>query len=304
MRPFLLLLLTWLLLLPDPAGALDINAVTPNRGEPGTLITVSGGPFSERIRVVLGDRQVPIRDLGSRILRFPLPELPPGDYALVLQDGGKQTTPPRFVEILEPTPVISGIDPRNVDACGTSSDQTIRVHGRHFLPGASLLLDGVTVATDFRDSGTLEFRIPSTLKAGVHGVQVRNPGGKASLPRSLWVNDIPVLESVERGEDYVNHYEIILRGKNFYYNSILTISQPDSDLPNIAHRPLTLNAYRREEFGDSGSAFQPTPDRLLYVDCQTMVYQRYPSSNQDKRLIFQITNPDGKQSEPMEVFLP
>ncbi|TYO99671.1 IPT/TIG domain-containing protein [Geothermobacter ehrlichii] len=304
MRPFLFLLFAWLMLLPGNVSALDITSVAPNQGEPGTLVTVSGGPFTEDTRVFLGDRQVPVRDLGPRILHFLLPELPPGDYALSLEDGSEKTGQSRFVEILEPTPVITEITPRNVDACGTSADQTIRVRGKHFLPGASLLFDGVVVAMDLRDSGTLEFRIPSTLKAGVYGVQVRNPGGNASLPRSLWVNDIPVLNSVERGEDYVNHYKIILRGKNFYYNSILTVSQPDSSLPNIAHRPLTLHAHRRDNPGRSGSAFQPVPGRLLYVDCQTMIYQRYPSSNQDKRLIFQITNPDGKQSEPMEVFLP
>lgn len=43
--------------------------------------------------------------------------------------------------------------------------------------------------------------------------------------------------SIERGDDFVSHYEVIVRGNNFF-NSILTVSQAGDAISNLRHRPL------------------------------------------------------------------
>jgi len=292
-----------LILLPVFAAAFEISSIAPSRGEPGTEITVTGGPFSRLTRVRLGEKTVPVHDVNSRILRFFLPDVQPGEYVLSLEHVGEEISLTQFIEILEPTPLIGNISPRNIDACGTAEEQSVQVDGRFFLDGASLLFDGVSVPMERVDSGQIRFFIPSTMRSGVHGIQVRNSSGKTSLPHSLWVNDIPSIDSIERGEDYVNHFEIIIHGRNFYFNSILSVTQPNSRAPESDHRSRIIYSDARG-FGSNPGSVQQTSDRLVFRDCRTLIYERYPSSSQVRDLFFQVINPDGKKSEPFGISLP
>lgn len=283
--------------------ALELTSVSPNRGIPGTLVTVTGGPFSNRSQVFLGSQQVKLVELTPRALVFEVPPLQPGTYSLSSAEGEEAAGQTYAFEVLEPTPLISSISPRNIDACSDTLSRRIIVEGNNFLPGAALLFNGSAVPLQSRNSSHLEFELPPGIRAGVYGVQVRNLGGAFSLPESLWVNDIPAIFSVERGEDYFNHYEVIIRGKNFYYNSHLTVSQPESVLSELAHRPRTLRAHE-ENLGWTSNLTPPQSDRLLYRDCQTLIYDRYPPSYQETDLVLQVINPDGKKTEPFAVFLP
>ena len=68
-------------------------------------------------------------------------------------------------------------------------------------------------------------------------------------------------------------------------------------------RQLTYYAHR----GAPGLAQGAPPAqgaRLQYSDCRTLVYQRFPSNFQDKELILQVINPDGKKTAPYVVTLP
>lgn len=77
---------------------------------------------------------------------------------------------------------------------------------------------------------------------------------------------IPGLSCIEQGADFVNKYEVIIRGEIFY-NSTPLVSQPGSDLPNVVHRPLTLEAYQENLALSSASSSQA--DRLPFRDSQT-----------------------------------
>jgi hypothetical protein len=282
---------------------LELTSVSPNRGVPGTPVRVTGGPFSSGAQVFFGAQLAATVDVRAGALTVIVPPLQPGSYALSVQDGNEAAWQSYTFEVLEPSPLISSISPRNIDACSDSGERRILVEGRHFLPGSALLLDGAAVAVRDRGRSRLEFDLPRGLQAGVYGVQVRNPGGASSLPHSLWVNNIPEIFQVELGNEYVNHYEVIIRGRNFYYNSTLTVSQPGSVLPDLAHRPLTLHAHE-ENLGLVPNVSPPQSDRLIYRDCQTLIYYRYPPSTQENELVLQVINPDGKNSEPFSVSLP
>jgi hypothetical protein len=158
------------------------------------------------------------------------------------------------------------------------------------------------VASRTIDATSLQFRLPE-MPAGVYGVQVRNTDGAASLPHSLWINSLPEISTVERGGDYVNNYEMIIRGKNFFYNSILMVREPENSTFGRDYRQL---AFRAGQDGSTGYGnFQAMPgEQLTYRDCTTLIYQRYPLDMQDKDLILQVINPDGKKTDPFPVTLP
>jgi hypothetical protein len=297
----LLLLVIGLLLASTDGLALEITSVAPSRAAPVTLVVLSGGPFSSQSRIFLGEQLVPASRVEPGRLEFVVPEIPAGSYSLTVQDDAAIAMQPFLFEVLALPPQIASVVPDNLDTCADVVERLVHIEGRNFLPGAVVLLNGKSVASRFIDSGNLEFYF-SELPAGVYGVEVRNPDGSASLPQSLWVNSIPEITSIERDKGFVNHYDIIIRGKNFFYNSILVVREPET----LIGRPFRLLAFHATRGGaaSSGDNLAARFDQLEYRDCRMLVYQRYPLDMQDKELVFQVINPDGKKTGPYSVTLP
>lgn len=299
------LLLTALLILQltaVPVPALEITSVAPVRAAPGTRVFLTGGVFSPQSRIYLGEQFVAPENLLPRQVEFIVPTLPAGIYSLTVQDDAASAVQPFNFEVLVSRPQIVGVEPDNLDVCTDESERLVRVAGSNLHPQTLLLLGGNAVNSRTIDAGTLEFRLPE-LPAGVYGIEVRNPDGAASLPHSLWINSVPEITGVEKGGDFVNNYEVVVRGKNFFYTSILVVQEPDAAAGATGTRQLTFYAHRGAPGMVSGN-MGPASDQLRYVDCRTLVYQRYPGNFQDKELTFQVINPDGKKTTPYTVTLP
>lgn len=298
-----LLLATITLLLQFPAQALELISVTPSKAEPEALVTLSGGPFTKQSQILFGAEKLRPYSIGTGQLTFIVPALPAGKYALRVSQAGQLAQQTYKFEVLEPIPRITGVTPSNIDACFDAFEQTIQVEGRGFLPDTMVLFNGSTADKRVTAPNKLEFTLVPGLRAGVYGVQLKNPSGTTSLPHSVWVNDIPTIYSVERGEDFVNHYEVVIKGGNFYFDSILSVTEPESEPSERRHQPLILHAHET-----AARALSHPRDlkagRIIYRDCRTLVYHRYPTSFQEKELILQVINPDGKKTAPFTTSMP
>lgn len=302
MRSFILFSIATLLASATTGLALEITAVSPNRGAPASRVVLSGGPFSPQSRIYLGEQFVAATQVLPNQMVFTVPPLPPGSYSLTVQSDEDVAIQAFTFEILAAQPQIVAVTPNNLDFCADEAERLVLVEGRGFLPGALILLNGNAVSGRIVDDGRLEFRLPE-LPAGVYGVEVRNPDGSSSIPHSLWINSVPEIASIERGDDFVNHYEIIVHGKNFFFNSILVVREPENTTVGKNFRQLTFHAGQGDPGGRRSIQAQPG-EKLLYNDCRTLVYQRYPSTPQDKELTLQVINPDGKKTEPYTATLP
>ena len=291
------------LVLASTSGlALEITSVAPSRAMPATRVILTGGIFAPQVRIYLGEQLVPpIQVLPSQLV-FIVPPLPPGSYSLTVQDEVDTAVQPLNFEVLAPHPLITAVEPGILDVCGDETERLIRVEGENFRPETVLLLNGNAVSSRVLDIGTMEFRLPE-LPAGVYGVEAHNPDGNASLPHSLWVNSVPEITGIERGDDFVNHYEVIIHGKNFFFNSILVVREPDTLSGGNGYRQMTYYAHRTAPTLTQGTLSAPG-EMLQYNDCRTLLYLRYPSSFQDKELLLQVINPDGKKTRPYAVTLP
>ena len=281
--------------------ALEITSVAPNLGAPGTVVILSGGPFSSKSRIFLGEQPVPASRTSPTRLEFAVPLLPAGSYSLTVQEDADTAVEPFFFEVLARTPQITAVIPDNVDYCADAGTRQVQIVGEHFLPGTVVMLNGSAVSSRLLDSGHLEFSFPE-LPAGVYGIEVRNTDGATSLPHSLWINSIPEIVSVERGEEFVNHYDMLIHGHNFFYNSILVVREPSGPIASSDFRQRTIHATRGTQL-PSGTDLKRF-DQLLYLDCGTLVYQRYPLDMLNKDLVLQIINPDGQKTAPYHVTLP
>jgi len=293
-----------MLLAAGPSLALEVVSLAPTRGAPGTLVEVGGGPFSMATEVFLGEQYVPPLRVAEGSLEFTVPYLTPGNYLLTVQDGTEIAAQNYSFEVMAPTPQISGLDPQNLDVCRPGPEVPLQVAGRNFLAGAVVLIDDVVVPTTVVDDTRLEARLQGLRQPGVYGVKVRNPDGAASLPHSLWVDSIPEIISVEQGAEFVNYYEVVIHGKNFLAGSRLVVREPEDSTIGQAWRQFSFAARPdRGGFG-GGNTIAPQRDRLVYVDCRTLIYYRYPNISQEKELELTVINPEGHKTDPYSVSLP
>jgi len=298
--PFLLLIA--LLSASTATLALEITSVAPTRATPATRVILTGGPFTLESRIFLGEQFVAATRVLSAQLEFTVPPMPPGSYSLTVQDDIDTAIQPFTFEVLAPQPHVAAVVPDNLDFCADQAERLVLVEGSNFVPDSIVQLNGNAISSRVVNAGSLEFRLPE-MPAGVYGVVVRNPDGATSLPHSLWINSVPEIDSVERGDDAVNHYEVIIRGKNFFYNSILVVKEPENTSVGKSVRQLAFHAAQSTA-GSGQSLLPASGEKLLYGDCRTLLYQRYPTSLQDKELTLQVINPDGKKTEPYLVTLP
>jgi hypothetical protein len=80
------------------------------------------------------------------------------------------------------------------------------------------------------------------------------------------------------------------------------VREPSGPIPVSDSRQRTIHATRGT-LPPSGTDLKRF-DQLLYLDCGTLVYQRYPFDMQNKDLVLQIINPDGQKTAPHHVTLP
>jgi hypothetical protein len=287
-------------LITGQALALEITSLAPVRGTPGTQVGISGGPFSLQTQPFLGENYVAPRIISENHMNFTVPNLPPGNYALTVQDNTMVAAQTYQFEVMFPTPQVTKINPSILDACSIDPLNQLQINGRNFRQGAVLLVNDRVVPSRFINATTIEAKLPKFQKPGVYGVSVSNRDGATSLPHSLWVNSTPEINSVERGADFVNHYEVIIHGKNFQFDSTLVVKEPeDSTLGQTYQRLSSLSP----KSAASQVNVSPQGNRLTYVDCQTLIYYRYRTS-QTKELGLQVFNSDGRKSDQYSVDLP
>lgn len=291
-----------LTLIPATLQALEITSVSPGLVSPGDAVTVAGGPFTLEARVVLGNRAIQPTAVSEGRLIFTVPPLEEGEYALQVRDGG-EISPQSFVlRIAAADPLIDSLIPSNIDVCASEGEREVAVNGRHFQPGATLLLEGNTIASSRLSSESISFT-PPALAAGVYGIQVANPGGGQSVPHSLYVNDVPEILNVYIGEESVTYYQLVIEGKNFFFNSTLLINEYPVGFFDQPPQQRVI----RQQSATSDPDKLPSPsqsDNFRFVDCGILIYNRYPYTTQPKNISLKVINPDGKTSSTWDLSVP
>ncbi len=94
----------------------------------------------------------------------------------------------------------------------------------------------------------------------------------------------PEIGQVTVGTEYVNYYELIITGRNFSQNSSVYVDGI--------------------QIGGRGGQDLTDREKLLYVDCTKMIYQRHPYSSVKKDFRLQIINSGGEGSQVITVSAP
>ncbi len=289
---------------PKPAGPkeekgspLNVLSIIPAQGEAGTSVILSGTGFTEKTSAFLGTQEIPTQLLGPKQLTFDIPKLPPGLYALFLKREDGTTSKTYNFALLPQKPVVTSLSPEKIDACATGRDRDVNVSGHNFLEKSQVLFDGAAIRTRFLSSDSLSFNVPQ-IPAGLHQVQVRNPEETSSGVLGLLIDAKPEIETISQGEEFVNYYNLIINGKNFQQGSALVIMEERSMEQMGSQLPMDVKRLY------SGSANSTERERLIFLNCNRMIYQRYPYSTVLKNIRIQVVNPNGEDSSVMSISAP
>lgn len=277
---------------------ITILSIIPAQGEPATSVTLSGSGFTDKTTAFLGNTGAPTEVLGPKQLTFDIPNLPPGLYALYLRRGDGTTSRTYNFTLLPPKPEIYALSPDTMYACSADRDREVVITGRNFQGKSQMIFDGAAIRGKFISPETFSFTVPR-IGAGLHQLQIRNAEGTLSGAQGLLIDSRPEIDSVTAGEEYVNYYNMVIGGRNFQQDSTVIISEErDLELTGMQQPVIDVKRLR------SGTANATEKERVIFVNCGQLIYQRYPYSTTLKNFRVQVINPGGEESSVVQVSAP
>lgn len=265
-------------------AAPTILSIVPAQGEPGSKVSIFGSGFGPSSSVFLGTVEVTATMLDGRQIDFTIPQLDAGLYALYVKRSDGTSGRVYNFTVQAQRPVLASLSPDRVSACAQGGEREVAARGRNFTAGSMLLFDGAVIPSRLVSPEEVVFSVPQAA-GGQHQVVIRNDqGDNASLPRALAVESRPEISQVSVGSEYVNYYELNIYGRNFQYNSSIVVDG--------------------QRIGGRGGEATGERDRLIYVDCTRMVYQRHPYSPVNKDFRIMVMNPGGESSQTVQVSAP
>jgi len=150
----------------------------------------------------------------------------------VLAAGGILSNPITFTVT---GPALTGLSPSS--AVAGSGAFTLTVAGNNFVPGATVVWNGTSLATSFLGASQLSAQVPAPLvaNAGVVTIVVQSPGGSASMPLTFSVNtpSAPVVASLApaSGIAGAGSFQLTVAGSGFVPGA--TVQWGGAALPTI-----------------------------------------------------------------------
>ncbi|MFZ4855464.1 MAG: IPT/TIG domain-containing protein [Desulfuromonadaceae bacterium] len=273
---------------PVPAAApvatpVTILSIIPAQAEPGTKVVLSGTGFGENASVFLGSTEIAARTSDTKTIEFTVPPLlDAGIYALYLKRSDGTIGRSYNFTVLPLRPVLTSLSPAQLSFCASGKEREVMAHGNNFGDTSMLFFDGAALNSTLVSSESLSFVVPP-VPGGLHQVLVRNSPENGSASLALVIETKPEISQVTVGTEYVNYYELIITGRNFSQNSSMFVDG------------IQIGG-RGQEMTDR--------EKLLYVDCTKMIYQRHPYSSAKKDFRLQIINSGGEGSQVITVSAP
>jgi hypothetical protein len=269
---------------PVTAAAPAILSIIPAQAEPGGKVTMFGSGFGTQASAYLGSVEIPSRVVDGRQAEFSIPQqLEPGIYALYLKRSDGAVSRPYNFSILPLRPVLFGLSPDVVSSCAQGADREVTARGQNFLESSQLVFDGAVLKSRYASSEALTFGVPH-IAGGLHQVVVRNSPENSTVALGLMIETRPEIVQVMIGSQYVNYYELAVVGRNFQQNSSVYVDG--------------------QKIGGHGGQDLAEREKLIYVDCTRLIYERHPFSPVDKDFRIMVMNPGGEVSQTINVTAP
>ena len=266
-----------------PVAAPTILSIIPAQAEPNQKVTIFGSAFGDKVSAFLGSQEIPAKVTEGKQLEFIVPSLPAGLYALYLKRGDGAIGRAYNFTILALRPVLTDLNPSRISACAEGREREVTALGQNFSESSFVMLDGAVIKSRWISDESIDFTLPQ-VPGGLHQIVVKNSPEISSVPLALSVETKPEISNVTVGNQYVNYYELIIEGKNFQQNSAIYVDG--------------------QRIGGRGGQDVAEREKLIYLDCTRLIYQRFPYTPVNKDFHVQVVNPGGEGSQVINVTAP
>lgn len=272
---------------PVPAPVVvpvTVLSIIPAQAEPGSKVTLAGSGFGETATAFLGSVEIPVRVSDAKLAEFTVPQqLEAGLYALYLKRSDGTFGRTYNFTVLPLRPVLSSLQPSLISACALGREREVLAIGANFRDTSMLFFDGAALPSSLLSPESISFSVPN-VSGGLHQIMVKNAPENSSMPLVLAVETRPEIGQVTIGNEHVNYYELNISGRNFTQNSSVFVDGA--------------------QIGGRGGQDMVEREKLIYVDCTKLIYQRYPYSPVNKDFRLQVVNPGGEGSQAITVTAP
>lgn len=271
--------------IPVPVAIpVTILSIIPAQAEPGSKVMLSGSGFGEAATAFLGSVEIKTLNFGAKQAEFIVPpHMKAGLYALYLKRSDGAIGRSYNFTVLPLRPILRSLQPAVISSCAVGKEREVIARGSNFGSASMLFFDGAALASTLLSAESISFNVPAA-PGGLHQVLVKNAPENSSVPLTLVVETRPEIGQVAVGSDHVNLYELIINGRNFSQNSSLYVDGV--------------------QIGGRGSQDIADREKLIYVDCTKLIYQRHPFSPVNKEFRLQVVNPGGEGSQVITVTAP
>jgi hypothetical protein len=243
-----------------------------------------GSGFGTQASAYLGSVEIAAKLTEGRQLEFIIPQqLEPGLYALYLKRSDGSVSRPYNFTILPLRPVLQGLSPETISSCSQGAEREVTTRGQNFIEKSQLVFDGAVLKSNFLSAEALSFNVPQ-VTGGLHQVVVRNSPENSTVALGLMIETRPEIAQVMIDSQYVNYYELVIQGRNFQQNSSIYVDG--------------------QKIGGQGGQNLAEREKLQYVDCTKLIYQRHPYSQVSKDFHITVMNPGGETSQTVNVTAP
>jgi hypothetical protein len=260
-----------------------ILSIIPAQAEPGEKVTIFGSNFGVQISAFLGNVEIPAKVIDAKQIEFIVPQLDAGLYALYLKRVDGVVGRAYNFSVLPQRPVLSTLSPDRIGSCAQGGERDVTAVGQNFGETSLLFFDNASIKSRVVSSGAIVFRVPQ-VAGGLHQVIVRNSPENASVALALEIETRPEVSQVTKGDENVNYYELVIDGKNFQQNSALYV-----------------DGLRVGGIGGQDAASR---EKVIFIDCGRLIYQRFPYSPVVKEFRLQVVNPGNEGSRVVNVSAP
>lgn len=267
-----------------PAPAPAILSIIPAQAEPGSKVMMFGSGFGAQASAYLGSVEISSKVVEGRQVEFTIPQqLDPGLYALYLKRSDGAISRPYNFSVLPLRPVLNALYPDTISSCAQGASREVTARGQNFIETSQLVFDGSVLKSRFVSTESLSFIVPQ-VSGGLHQVLVRNAPENSTVALGLILETKPEIAQVMIGGQHVNYYELVIVGRNFQQNSSVYVDG--------------------QKIGGQGGQDLAEREKLIYVDCTKLIYQRHPFTPVDKEFRIMVMNPGGEASQTINVTAP
>ncbi|MCX7770752.1 MAG: hypothetical protein N2202_06685 [Proteobacteria bacterium] len=293
-----LLRVIFILLIFEISYAFEIHSISPEEIRPNSSVQIKGKFDIENLTIFLGKQELSYQLLNKENISLTIPSnIEPSIYMLNFFDKKNDRLIIGLpIKISKASLKISNFEPKFLDFCDYNKD--IEINGENLGIIKYVYVNGVEIENVERSNNFIKIKLPDgffiPLNQNYITLTFYNENRNLLELINISINTRPEIESAQIVSNFLNYYEVVIKGKNFIKDSKLFINGIEI---NQRYSKLFEGIYIfGQQYITKPMSTTMLHDSFFIENCNTLILTRYPVTSDLKTLKIQIESPTGQKS--------